>query len=70
MIAYAYGGDVRVTIDKLLQLITKYARQFILIALLLLFVAVILRQLGVILPIRSIGHVELAYLAGAYWLTK
>lgn len=70
MIAYAYGGDVRVTIDKLLQLVTKYARQCILLALLLLLVIVILRQLGVILPIRSIGHIELAYLCGAYWLTK
>jgi len=68
--AYAGGGDVRVTIDNLIQNAIKYARQGILIALLLLLAVVILRQLGVILPIRAIGHVELAYMAGVYWLTK
>lgn len=28
----------------------------------------ILRHFGVSLPIRPMGHVELAYLAGAFWL--
>lgn len=40
-------------------------------AMLLLSIAVVLvKMFGVTLPIRTIGHVELAYLAGAYWLTR
>lgn len=37
---------------------------------LIALVANLAQAYGVHLPIRSIGHVELAYLAGAYWLVK
>ena len=58
------------TVDQAISQVTKYARQAILIALLIMLAVILLKQFGVTLPIRSIGHVELAYLAGAYWLTK
>lgn len=31
---------------------------------------VLLRSFGISIPLRGLGHVELAYLAGAYWLSK
>jgi len=42
----------------------------VLAAILLLLAVILLRQFGVSVPLRTIGHVELAYLAGVYWLTK
>jgi hypothetical protein len=59
-----------VTVDRLLAQIIKYGRQGILIALLFLLAVAILVKLGISLPIRTVDHITLAYLAGAYWLTK
>ena len=58
------------TADQAIHTFVKYLRLAILIALSLMLVAIVARQLGIVLPIRTMGHVELAYLAGAYWLTK
>lgn len=58
------------TIDKAIQLAIKYGRQAILLALLVLIGTVILRQFGVSLPLKSPDPITLAYMAGAYWLTK
>jgi len=59
-----------VTVDRLLAQIIKYGRQGILIALLFVLAVAILAKLGISLPIRTVDHITLAYLAGAYWLTK
>jgi hypothetical protein len=59
-----------VTVDRLLAQIIKYGRQGILIALLFLLAIAILAKFGDFLPIRTVDHITLAYLAGAYWLTK
>ena len=56
--------------DQLISTILKYLKILISVALLAMIAVILLRQFGVVLPIRSMGHVELAYLAGAYWLTK
>lgn len=58
------------TIDTAVAQAIKYGRQAILVALLVLLAAVILQRFGVRLPISTPDHVTLAYLAGAYWLTK
>lgn len=58
------------TIDTAVAHAIKYGRQIILVALLVLLAAVILQRFGVRLPISTPGHIELAYLAGVYWLTK
>lgn len=58
------------TVDRLLAQIIKYGRQGILIALLFVLAVAILAKLGISLPIRTVDHITLAYLAGAYWLTK
>ncbi len=43
----------------------------VILAMLLASVAIVLlKAFGVVIPIRTLGHIELAYLAGAYWLTK
>ena len=42
----------------------------VVIMLLASVVVILLRSLGVIIPIRTPGHIEMAYLAGVYWLTK
>ena len=58
------------TVDRLIAQIVKYGRQGILIALLLLLALAIVKFFGISLPIRTPDHITLAYLAGAYWLTK
>ena len=58
------------TIDNLIAQAIKYLRQAVLITLLALLAVYILRTFGVSLPIRAPGHIELAYLAGAFWLLK
>lgn len=47
-----------------------WLRYAILAMLLVSVVVILLRSFGVSIPLRGLGHVELAYLAGAYWLTK
>lgn len=32
--------------------------------------AILLRAFGITIPLRTIGHIEIAYLAGAYWLVR
>lgn len=50
--------------------ITSWLRIAVVIILLVCLLTAAARALGFILPIKTIGHVELAYLAGAYWLLK
>jgi len=59
-----------VTVDSLIQKVTKYLRQGVLIALLFCVGIVVIKSLGLDIPIRAVDHITLAYLAGAYWLTK
>jgi len=59
-----------VTLDSLVAQATKYLKQGIVIALLFVLAVTILKIFGVTVPIRTPGHIELAYLAGAYWLIK
>lgn len=58
------------TADQAISQVIKYLRLAVLAAILLLLAVILLRQFGVSVPLRTIGHVELAYLAGVYWLTK
>ena len=64
------GQGEEMTADKALGVTVKYLRLAILVALLASLAIIILKQVGVILPIRAFDHVTLAYLAGCYWLTK
>ncbi len=50
--------------------ITGWLRTAILIMLLVTLAVVLLRSFGISIPLRGLGHIELAYLAGAYWLSK
>lgn len=58
------------TAQQVIAQIIAWLRTAIALLILVSIAAELVRILGVQLPIRSIGHVELAYLAGAYWLTK
>jgi hypothetical protein len=59
-----------VTIDQAANQIIAWLRKAVLVVLLISLAVILLKTFGVQLPIRTLGHVELAYLAGAYWLTK
>ena len=65
-----YRGRVRVTIERAAQLAVTWCRRIVLLLLLACIAVILLKFFGVRLPISAPGHVELAYLAGAYWLTK
>ncbi len=58
------------TAQQLASQIIAWLRTAIALLILVSIAAELVRTLGVQLPIRSLGHIELAYLAGAYWLTK
>jgi hypothetical protein len=58
------------TADTVLAEIIRWMRLIALVLLLITLVVVLLRSFGVSIPLRGLGHVELAYLAGAYWLTR
>ena len=58
--------DLHVT----LGVIKFWLMEVSIVALLLLLVAVVLRALGVNIPIHNNGHVELAYLSGALYLIR
>lgn len=58
------------TINQAIDQAAAWFRKAILLLLLVCIAAILIRQFGVTLPIRLPGHVELAYLAGAFWLTK
>ena len=55
---------------SLVALVKLRLFDLITICLLLLLAAVVLRTLGLNLPIHNIGHVELAYLAGSLYLLR
>lgn len=58
------------TAQQLASQIIAWLRTAIALLILVSIAAELVRTLGVQLPIRSLDHIELAYLAGAYWLTK
>lgn len=58
-------------VKKLISSATTWLRHGILIVLLLAVAVTLLKLFGVRLTfMATLGHVELAYLAGVYWLTK
>ena len=58
------------TADTILAEIVRWLRLAALLMILVTLVVVLLKTFGIAVPLRGLGHVELAYLAGAYWLTK
>lgn len=58
------------TADAIVSQITAWLRKAILLLILITLAVIIVRAFGIVIPIRTLGHIELAYLAGAYWLTK
>lgn len=58
------------TARQMASLVLEVLRLGVALVLLVLLAAVALRAVGVVLPVRGLGHVELAYLAGAWWLLK
>jgi cell division protein FtsX len=57
--------------QKLISALTTWLRHGILVVLLLAVAVTLLKLFGVRLTFMATpGHVELAYLAGVYWLTK
>jgi len=58
------------TIDQAVNQAISWLRKAVLVILLASLAVILLKTFGVSLPIRTLGHVELAYLAGSYWLTK
>lgn len=45
-------------------------RLAVLFMILVSLAVILVRAFGVVIPIRTLGHIELAYIAGAYYLTK
>lgn len=58
------------TAQAIASQVTAWLRTAIALMLLVSLAATLLRSFGISLPIRSPDHVTLAYLAGAYWLSK
>ena len=58
------------TIDQAVNQAISWLRRVVLFVILACLAVTLIKIFGVSIPIRSPGHVELAYLAGAYWLTK
>ena len=58
------------TADAIVSQIAAWLRKAILLLILVTLAVILVRAFGVVIPIRTLGHIELAYLAGAYWLTK
>lgn len=58
------------TADSLIAEIVKWLRLTALLLLLVTLVVVLLKTFGIAIPLRGLGHIELCYLAGAYFLTK
>ena len=58
------------TADAIVSQITGWLRKAILLLILVTLAVILLKAFGIVIPIRTLGHIELAYLAGAYWLTK
>ncbi len=58
------------TVQTVASQIVHWTRLAILIMILVALAVILLRAFGVPLQVTRIGHIELAYLAGVYWLTK
>ena len=58
------------TADAIVSQITGWLRKAILLLILVTLAVILLKAFGIVIPLRTLGHIELAYLAGAYWLTK
>lgn len=58
------------TADAIVSQIIGWLRKAILLLILVTLAVILVRAFGIVIPIRTLGHIELAYLAGAYWLTK
>lgn len=58
------------SVTHLAGLVASWLRLVVLLMLLASLAILLARSLGIVLPIRTLGHVELAYAAGAYWLTR
>lgn len=56
--------------QQIMSAATSWLRTFVVFMVLLMVAAELARALGIQIPIRTVGHVELAYLAGATWLTR
>lgn len=56
--------------NQIVSQITAWLKTAIVLLILVSLAVILLRAFGVTIPIRTIGHVELAYLAGAYYLTR
>jgi hypothetical protein len=60
-----------VTIQHVVSQSIGWLRTALLVAILASAAMIMLKAYGVILPFRTgIGHIELAYMAGVYWLTR
>lgn len=55
---------------QIVAIVMQWLRWAAGIALLVLLTASLARHLGIVLPVRGVDHVTLAYLAGVYWLIK
>lgn len=58
------------TADAIVSQITGWLRKAILLLILVTLAVILLKAFGIVIPLRTLGHIELADLAGAYWLTK
>lgn len=58
------------TVDQAFSQAMSWIHRLIGLAILALIAAMLLRYFGVALPIKAPGHIEMAYIAGAYWLAK
>ena len=58
------------TANAVIAQIIDVLRKVALVLILVSLAVILIRAFGVVIPIRTLGHIELAYLAGAYFLTK
>lgn len=58
------------TANAVIAQIIDALRKVALVLILVSLAVILIRAFGIVIPIRTLGHIELAYLAGAYYLTK
>lgn len=58
------------TANQIITEITGWLRKAITIMVLVLLAAVLAKGFGIKIPVKTLSYTEMAYLAGAYWLTK
>ena len=56
--------------DTIVSLAIKWSRIVVHVSILVALLAILLKMFGIDLTLRTPNHVALAYIAGAYWLTK